>query len=60
MVPRLKLSRPRLVTALGVLSPEFAALVSEILGEEPKRADRPPAPEIIVPGNGLPMNHEAA
>jgi len=21
---------------------------------------RPPAPEIIVPGEGLPMNHEAA
>jgi hypothetical protein len=38
---RRKLSRPRLVTALGVLSREFAALVSEILGEEPERADRP-------------------
>jgi hypothetical protein len=41
MVPRRKLSRPRLVTALGVLSPEFVALASEILGEEPERADRP-------------------
>ena len=28
-------------TAMPTVSPEFAALVSEILGEEPERADRP-------------------